>query len=522
MSSDASDPRASLRVAWRVTAVLLGTTIALAIGLAVALNRRVPGENEGQALQQALDDPRVRERVVAQLAERLTNVWDSHNDADVGRLLQPGLRDRRALGSTVSSNEWGLREEPFVLPKPAGLTRIVLLGDSLIFGEGVAAEERVGVFLRQFLEERSTAARGGIEVLHVGIGSWNIVAECAFLRRQLSLLQPDLVIHLTTSNDLDDSDGVRGFGSKAAFSPQKRAYADSRVVMNYPGFILGVGSTNNLVLGIDYEGRSRYERGSRCMLALREAVQRSGDRYLAWFHWGGLQDFTRIYLTKGLDDDEVLYNSRGFAGNRSYWVSDQDAHWNPSGMLRMAKLLYGAIQRRDLLPSLALTEWDEALEVLEEEHDTELRILEKPPRYDAWLSRQPIRRDFEVAQLSEGNAAQVNGGLDRQGRVSPYASFTLLNAPDGRLVPGTQLGLRGRGLGRPEIDGVKVQVYADEILVDTLAIPAEGPFDRTWPLPVGLDGRPFFSVRLIAEDYAYDEQNLQHCVVFELERIAVF
>ena len=73
-----------------------------------------------------------------------------------------------------------------------------------------------------------------------------------------------------------------------------------------------------------------------------------------------------------------------------------------------------------------------------------------------------------------------------------------------------------------EIDGVRVQVYADEILLDTLEIPAEGEFQRDWPVPPEIDGRRFFSVRLVADDYVYDEQNVQHCVVFELERIVVF
>jgi hypothetical protein len=469
-----------------------------------------------------MQDPAVRERVVASLVARNPGIWDTHNDGMVGRVLQHGLRNRPFGSITVDSNDWGLRERPIEVPKPAGTVRVVLLGDSLVFGEGAAEADRAGVFLERFLAERAAAPAPRIEVLHVAIGSWNVLAECAFLRRQLSVIDPDLVFHLTTSNDLDDTDGVRGFGSKAAFSPQRREVADARVLMNYPEFVLGIGVSNNLVLGIDYEGRSRYEAASRAMLELQRALVSRGARYVAWFHWGGLNDFAKIHLTQGLSADEVLYNSRWFAADRSYWVSEQDSHWNRSGMERVAKLLFGAIQSRDLLPVLGLSAWDESLQILAEEHGRELELLEGQPRYESFLEVQPVGQDFVVAELSAENVAHVNGGLDRRGRVSPYASFTMLNSHDGELRPGTRVGLRGRGLARPEIDGVRVQVFADEILLDTLEIAAEGEFEHSWPLPAEIDGRRFFAVRLVADDYAYDEQSLQHCVVFELERISVF
>lgn len=51
------------------------------------------------------------------------------------------------------------------------------------------------------------------------MGGWNAVAECAYLRRLLSELAPDLVIQVLVSNDLDDQMGARGFGGLAAFAP---------------------------------------------------------------------------------------------------------------------------------------------------------------------------------------------------------------------------------------------------------------------------------------------------------------
>ena len=99
--------------------------------------------------------------------------------------------------------------------------RVVLLGDSFVFGNSVRAEDRFGVLLEKELSARSrSTTETGIEVLHIGIGSWNTRAQCSFLRRQLSDYDPDLVVQVFIGNDLDDNYGVRGFGTLADFDPK--------------------------------------------------------------------------------------------------------------------------------------------------------------------------------------------------------------------------------------------------------------------------------------------------------------
>jgi lysophospholipase L1-like esterase len=59
-------------------------------------------------------------------------------DAHRGYRHAPGLRDRQLHGSTLSTNSRGMRgAHEYAVPKPASITRIVALGDSLTFGEGV-------------------------------------------------------------------------------------------------------------------------------------------------------------------------------------------------------------------------------------------------------------------------------------------------------------------------------------------------------------------------------------------------
>src|SRR5262249_32819144 len=151
--------------------------------------------------------------------------FDTFPDADVGRVLQPDMSDRPAFNSKVSSNAFGWRERKVDVPKPKGRIRIVFLGDSFVFGPGVAAEDRMGYFLERYIAERATVRPVDVESIHIGMSSWNTRAESAYMRRNLANLQPDLVIQIAVSNDLDDSGSVRGFGNVADFTSQRPAQA---------------------------------------------------------------------------------------------------------------------------------------------------------------------------------------------------------------------------------------------------------------------------------------------------------
>ncbi|GEM_PF-2908333 len=50
-----------------------------------------------------------------------SGLWDSHPDADVGRVLQPDLEGQRDVQTLVDSNLFGLRErdDERLSPQPA-------------------------------------------------------------------------------------------------------------------------------------------------------------------------------------------------------------------------------------------------------------------------------------------------------------------------------------------------------------------------------------------------------------------
>jgi hypothetical protein len=51
-----------------------------------------------------LDDPRVRNAAIAQLVAAGAGGWDTFPDPEVGRVLQPDMRDRSVSGVALTSN----------------------------------------------------------------------------------------------------------------------------------------------------------------------------------------------------------------------------------------------------------------------------------------------------------------------------------------------------------------------------------------------------------------------------------
>jgi len=130
----------------------------------------------------------------------------------VHHALRPGYSS-----PNVHTNSFGLRSPEVTLPKPAGVFRILLLGDSFTFGLRVQDDE---VFARK-LEQRLHDEYGlaSVEVVNAGVLSYCPLLEYLQYRLHLHVLEPDLVIlnfdmsdvqdHLAYSRDaVFSSDGV--------------------------------------------------------------------------------------------------------------------------------------------------------------------------------------------------------------------------------------------------------------------------------------------------------------------------
>ena len=99
----------------------------------------------------------------------------------------------------VSTNSFGLRG-----PEPQARDarpRIVVLGDSMTFGHGVAGEETYAVRLAERFAEEGDA----VEVINAGVRGYSTDQSFALYTKRLRALRPDLVVFGHYHNDVEEN-----------------------------------------------------------------------------------------------------------------------------------------------------------------------------------------------------------------------------------------------------------------------------------------------------------------------------
>jgi hypothetical protein len=115
--------------------------------------------------------------------------------ARLGSIPRANLDGRMTFGGHerivhITTNSLGLRG-PELAPKPAGVRRVLALGDSFTFGHAVEAAETWPAVLEQLLN-----ARGGPrwEVVNAGVGGYGTGQELLLYDELESRVTPDLVV----------------------------------------------------------------------------------------------------------------------------------------------------------------------------------------------------------------------------------------------------------------------------------------------------------------------------------------
>jgi len=113
--------------------------------------------------------------------------------------LRPNL-DTWARGMQVRTNQHGLRGPATPLEPAPGVHRVLALGGSTTFGEGVAED---AAFPAQLEHDLNAAGRGRFEVLNGGVEGYNTTAELAFLERRGLRLRPETVVVAFSLDDFN-------------------------------------------------------------------------------------------------------------------------------------------------------------------------------------------------------------------------------------------------------------------------------------------------------------------------------
>ena len=94
-------------------------------------------------------------------------------------------------------NRHGFRGPDFERQKAPGTQRLLVLGDSFTFGEGVRFEDTFARRLEGLLDEGD----GPVEVLNLGVSGWATRHEILYLEREGLAFGPDLVLVVYVLND---------------------------------------------------------------------------------------------------------------------------------------------------------------------------------------------------------------------------------------------------------------------------------------------------------------------------------
>jgi hypothetical protein len=123
---------------------------------------------------------------------------------DVGYRLNPGhegfLGNRVEYRTRIHVNSDGLRGEA---TGPVDCRfRIIIIGDSFVFGQGVEASDAIAVKLQEDLQARGIPT----EVMNAGVRGYGTAQEVAWLRKYGMTLSPDIVVMgVFMGNDIQDN-----------------------------------------------------------------------------------------------------------------------------------------------------------------------------------------------------------------------------------------------------------------------------------------------------------------------------
>jgi lysophospholipase L1-like esterase len=110
-------------------------------------------------------------------------------DFDLGKRLKPGYRGDH-YGAYVEINRHGMRDREVERARPAGVRRIIALGDSWTFGTGVAQDET----WPKRLEAELRAQGHAVEVVNTGVSGYETYHEALYYEQDLAAFEHDLVL----------------------------------------------------------------------------------------------------------------------------------------------------------------------------------------------------------------------------------------------------------------------------------------------------------------------------------------
>jgi len=113
-----------------------------------------------------------------------------HMPTDYGYKLEPNQKDTYTMDRPVRTNSFGFRDSEWAMPKSSSAWRIMVVGDSQTFPNGVDIESSYPKVLAREINNH----RMDVEVIVAAAGGWSISNEVEFLKSEGLSYQPDVLI----------------------------------------------------------------------------------------------------------------------------------------------------------------------------------------------------------------------------------------------------------------------------------------------------------------------------------------
>lgn len=256
------------------------------------------------------------------------------------------------MGATVKINSRGLRDREYSLSKDPDDYRILVLGDSMTFGWGVAMEDTYCEVLERMLSDQPAGISGRrVEVVNAGIGNYNTAQEVAYFKQRGVLYEPDMVILGFYINDAEPtpkpSEGLLARHSylyvlaSSAFDGIIRKLGWKESYVEYYRKLYSEESKGWQQCRAAFKELSSLcrQKQIRLLVVLIPELHSPGDGY----PFGSLHQAVGQLADK--DEIPVLDLQRAFDGiePRSLWVSRGDAHPNATAHQIIGREIYKRI-----------------------------------------------------------------------------------------------------------------------------------------------------------------------------------
>lgn len=259
-------------------------------------------------------------------------------------------------------NASGYRGPEHPVEKPAGTRRILGIGDSTLFGLGVAEADS---YLRQLEELCNESGGTNVEVLNFGVPGYNTEQELELLRTRGLAYDPDLVILGYDHNDPRPILGkVRGrmpddYGRNAIHSELIR-YARRKLYLaphigfrpHADGYLAGGSDWDRHIEALAGIAKLLEARGIPVMVVVYdgwiEREEKSESRHWRMLH-GPLEEVWRThgyYVLDCYDLFQEYMRANDLRNTEPLWVSveGKDAHPNPEGHRLIAEAIFKVIK----------------------------------------------------------------------------------------------------------------------------------------------------------------------------------